>query len=458
MKPIKQEVFRAYDIRGIVDKDFDPEWVEMLGKACGTYFRKNGHKRAIVGHDCRHSSPIYQQSMIKGLLATGVDVIYLNMVATPLFYFAIKFLNARAGVMITASHNPKEFNGFKIWAGESTIHTDEIQKVYQIMRAQDFLISERLQGLATELDIVPAYLDYLTREGRFAQPVKVVVDGGNGAAGEVCATVLEKLGAEVVKLYCEPDGDFPNHHPDPTVMDNLKDLRETILKEKAHLGIGLDGDGDRIGVLDEQGNIIYGDRLLAIYAREVLKKNPGATIIGEVKCSHLLYKDIEKHGGRPIMWKTGHSLIKAKMKEEKALLAGEMSGHMFFADRYFGFDDAIYAAKRLLEIVSQNPDKPISTYLADWPPTFSTPEIRMECPEAIKFKVIEKALEYFRQRYEIIDIDGVRVVFADGWGLLRASNTQPVLVLRFEAESKKRLTEIRALIEEPLKNWIQELS
>lgn len=455
MKAINPEIFRAYDIRGIVDQDFDPEWVEVLGRACGTYFRKQGFKRAVVGHDCRHTSPIYQKSIIKGLTDTGIDVIFLNMVATPLFYFAARTLNFPAGIMITASHNPPEFNGFKIWAGSSTIHTEEIKKIYHIMKEGDFILPN-YKGMATELDIVPAYLNHILAQGKIANPVKVVVDGGNGAGGKVCAELLKKAGAEVIELYCEPDGDFPNHHPDPTVLENIKDLREKVIAEKCHLGIGLDGDADRIGVVDEKGEIVYGDKLLAIFARELLKERPGATIIGEVKCSHLLYQDIAKHGGKPIMWKTGHSLIKAKMKEEKALLAGEMSGHMFFADRYFGFDDAIYAAYRLVKIVSQNPEKKLSSYLADWPKTITTPEIRLNCPEAIKFKVVEKALNYFKEKYEVIDVDGVRIVFPDGWGLLRASNTQPVLVLRFEAESEERLKEIREIIETPLKNWIKE--
>ncbi|MDQ7033074.1 MAG: phosphomannomutase/phosphoglucomutase [Desulfonauticus sp.] len=456
MKPVKKEIFRAYDIRGIVDKDFDPEWVKMLGKACGTYFRRNKITRVAVGHDCRHSSPIYQQKIIEGLVETGMDVIFLNMVATPLFYFAIKFINLKGGIMITASHNPKDFNGFKVWANESTIHTTEILKIYEIMKNQDFFPAKN-KGIATEMDIVPAYIHHLTSDGSLDHSVKVVVDGGNGAAGQVCAEVLRKIGAEVIELYCEPDGDFPNHHPDPTVLENIKDLQQMVQKENC-IGIGLDGDGDRIGVLNEHGGIVYGDRLLAIFARDILKNHPGAAIIGEVKCSHLLYEDIKKHGGKPIMWKTGHSLIKAKMKEENAILAGEMSGHMFFADRYFGFDDAIYAAKRLVEILAKNPGKPLSTYLSDWPKTFSTPEIRMECPEQIKFQVVARALEYFKQQYDVIDIDGVRITFPDGWGLLRASNTQPVLVLRFEAESESRLEEIRRLIEEPLKNWIEELS
>ncbi len=455
MKEIRQDIFRAYDIRGIVDKDFDAEWVEMLGKACGTYFRRMGLDQAVVGHDCRHSSQEYQARIIDGLTSTGVDVVFLNMVSTPLFYFAVKKLERRAGVMITASHNPPDFNGFKVWAEESTIHSEEIQEVYRIMAAGEFYEG---RGMATEMDIRPVYLEYMQIQRAASSRVKVVVDGGNGAAGLDCVQVLEDAGAEVIPIYCQPDGNFPNHHPDPTVMKNNEDLVAAVKKENAQLGIGLDGDGDRIGVVDENGMMIYGDQLLAIYARDVLQQNPGACVIGEVKCSHLMFSDIEKHGGRPIMWKTGHSLIKAKMKEEKALLAGEMSGHMFFADRYYGFDDAVYAARRMVEIVAKKQGEPVSGYLADWPRTVNTPEIRVDCPDKIKFDVVRKAQEYFRQHYDIVDVDGVRITFDDGWALLRASNTQPVLVLRFEAESEARLQELRELIEKPLKNWVQELS
>jgi phosphomannomutase / phosphoglucomutase len=455
MKKINREIFRAYDIRGVVDKDFDPEWVETLGKACGTYFRGLGIDQAVVGHDCRHSSPEYQARVVKGLQSTGVDVVFLNMVATPLFYFAVKKLGRKAGVMVTASHNPSNFNGFKVWAGDGTIHSQEIQNIYEIMVKGEFAVGK---GIAGELDIEPEYLSCLKDQGPIAGPVRVVVDGGNGAAGMVCVKALENAGASVIPIYCEPDGSFPNHHPDPTVMKNNVDLVATVKKEKAQLGIGLDGDGDRIGVVDEKGQMIYGDQLLAVYARDVLKENPGASVIGEVKCSHLLFNDIQKHGGQPIMWKTGHSLIKAKMKEEKSPLAGEMSGHMFFADRYYGFDDAVYSAQRLVEIVAKKKDVPVSSYLDDWPKIFNTPEIRMECPDKIKFRVVEMAQDYFRQDYEIVDVDGVRITFEDGWALLRASNTQPVLVLRFEAESEARLAEFRDIIERPLKKWIEELS
>lgn len=357
--------------------------------------------------------------------------------------------------MITASHNPPEFNGFKIWSGEGTIHSQQIQDLYAIMKEGRFIQGA---GVATHHDIVPAYLEELSSQARLNAPVRVVVDGGNGAGGLICAELLRRIGAEVIELYCEPDGNFPNHHPDPTQDKNNIHLRAKILETKAQVGIGLDGDADRIGVLDEQGRMIYGDRLLAIFAREMLRTQPKATVIGEVKCSHLLFQDIAAHGGKPIMGQAGHSLIKAKMKETGAALAGEMSGHMFFADRYYGFDDALYAALRLVEIIAQNPDKPLSDYLREWPTIFSTPELRMDCPESIKFAVVERAKEYFRKEYDIVDVDGVRLVLPDGWGLLRASNTQPVLVLRFEAQSLERLAEIRALVEQPLQCWIRELT
>jgi phosphomannomutase/phosphoglucomutase len=455
MKDINQGIFRAYDIRGIVGKDFDEEWVETLGRACGTYFRRQGHTQAVVGHDCRHSSPGYQRAMAEGLAATGVDVVVLNMVSTPMFYFAVKTLGRKAGVMITASHNPPEFNGFKVWAGESTIHSEEIQEIYNIMAAGEF---ETGRGVVSEHDIKPAYVEELSAQLSLDKPIKVVVDGGNGAGGDVCAEILKKCGCDVVEIYTEPDGSFPNHHPDPIVVEYMTDLRDKVLEVGAAAGIGLDGDGDRIGIIDEQGDMLYGDQLLAIYARGLLELSPGATIIAEVKCSHLMYLDIKRHGGNGIMWKTGHSLIKAKMRETGAALAGEMSGHMFFADRYYGFDDGAYAALRFVEIMSRKASQPVSSYLADWPKTFNTPEIRKDCPDAIKFDVVSRAQEHFRKNYDMIDVDGVRITFPDGWGLLRASNTQPVLVLRFEAESEQRLAEIREVIEAPLDAWIEEMS
>jgi len=455
MKPIVPDIFRAYDIRGIVDKDFDPQWVEVFGRACGAYFLKNGYSRAVVGHDARLSSPEYQLRLAQGLAATGVDVILVGMVSTPVCYFAAKHLGVNAGVMVTASHNPPEFNGFKVIAGPSTIYAEEIQALYSIMAGGEFPSGT---GLISTHDVLPDYVETLVSQVKLTRPIKVVLDGGNGAGGPATAAVLRGIGAEVVELYCEPDGTFPNHHPDPVVESYMADLIARVKSEGASCGIGLDGDGDRLGVVDETGRLLFGDQLLAIYAREVLRDFPGATVIGEVKCSHLTYKDIAAHGGNPLMGATGHSLIKARMQATGAKLAGEMSGHMFFADRYFGYDDATYAAMRFLEVLDRHPEATAGTLLADWPVTFNTPEIRFDCPDRIKFDVVRRAQEYFRARYEIIDVDGARVVFEDGWGLIRASNTQPVLVLRFEAESPARLAEIRALIEGPLSGWIKEMS
>ena len=449
MKPISREIFRTYDIRGIVDEDFDEEWVERLGRACGAYFLNTGSKTAVVGYDCRQTSPAYSRALAAGLNSTGVDVITIGQVSSPAFYYAVTTLKQTAGVMITASHNPAEYNGFKVWSGKSTIHSDQIQDVYALMEMGEFPTGS---GTLTETDVIPAYIKELSSDVTFDKPVKVVVDGGNGAGGTLTADALEAAGAEVIRLFCEPDGTFPNHHPDPVVEKNMTLLRDKVLAEKADLGIGLDGDGDRIGVITEKGGLMFGDQLVAIYARDILKAFPGASIIGEVKCSHLMYDDIRKHGGDAVMWKTGHSLIKARMREIDAKFAGEMSGHMFFADRYYGFDDATYAAPRIVEILSKS-DLPMSELL-DWPKTYSTPEIRVDCPESRKAEVVGKAVEYFSAKFEAIDIDGVRAVFPDGWGLCRASNTQPVLVLRFEAETPERLEEIRTMFEDKLREWI----
>lgn len=453
MKKIIRDIFRAYDIRGVVDVDFDEEWVLRLGQACGEYFRRNGRKRAVIGHDCRHSSPAYQVALAEGVASTGIDVVLLDRVPTPVFYFAVKHLGMSAGVMITASHNPPEFNGFKIWQGETTIHSEEVQAVYEIMKAGEFSQGE---GIISRHDILPAYEEALLSRRTVARPLKVVVDGGNGTSGDITADILEKAGVEVVRQYCEPDGDFPNHHPDPVVEAYVEDLKARVVAEKADFGVGLDGDGDRIGAVDENGKLLFGDQLLAIYARDLLHQAPGETIVADVKCSHLLFSDIEAHGGRAVMCITGHSIVKARMKELGAALGGEMSGHMFFERDYYGFDDATYGALLLAEVMSRS-DKPMSRQLEDWPETFNTPEIRADCPESIKFDVVRRAQEYFRKDHEVIDMDGARVEFGDGWGLVRASNTQPALVMRFEAESAARLDEIRAAMETPIRQWIEEL-
>ncbi len=454
MKAVNKEIFRAYDIRGIVDVDFDEEWVENLGRACGTWFRSKGWDRAVIGHDCRHSSPAYQAAILRGLNMSGVDVLFLNLVPTPAFYFAAKKLNYKAGIVITASHNPPEFNGFKIWGEDTTIHSGDIQDIYKLMESGDFINGT---GMASFHNIIPSYIEDLLSGIKLKRPVKVVLDGGNGAGGHIALEMLTSAGAEVVPLYCEPDGDFPNHHPDPVVEAYMGDLLKAVVEHGAEAGIGLDGDADRIGAVDETGKLLPGDRLLAIYARDMLSKIPGEMVIGDVKCSHLLFEDVSNHSGNPLMAKTGHSIMKAKMAETGAGLGGEMSGHIFFADRFYGFDDGLYAALRLIEILSQE-EKPLSQMLEDWPETFFTPEIRIDCPEDIKFELVELATAELKKDYNVIDIDGARVVFEDGWALIRASNTQPALTLRFEASSPKRLQQVRDVIESLLSRLTEELS
>ena len=436
-------MFREYDIRGITGKDVTEDDVVLIGKGVGTFLQQHGRKKLTVGRDCRLTSDLYAKKVIEGLRSTGCDIIDIGVCPTPVLYFSIQHLSQEGGVMVTASHNPPEYNGFKLCMDSDSIHGKDIQKILTIINDGAFSQGE---GSLTTADIVTPYRAFVEKNITLARPLKVGVDAGNGTAGVVAVPIMKKLNCEVHDLYCDMDGRFPNHEADPTVLENMKDLI-TLVKDKGlDVGIGYDGDGDRIGVVDEKGKIVFGDKLMIIFAREILSRKPGATFISEVKCSKTMYDDIEKHGGRAIMWKTGHSLIKQKMKEEKAELAGEMSGHMFFGDRYFGFDDAVYASCRLLEILS-NTGKKISELLSDVPETYTTPEIRVECPDDIKFTVVQKVTEYFRERYNVIDIDGVRVLFDDGWGLVRASNTQPALVLRFEALSEERLKEIRNLVE-----------
>jgi len=443
---MNHEMFREYDIRGIAGQDMTEEDVLLIGKGIGTFLIRNGARAITVGRDCRTSSDAYAGQLIAGLRATGCDVTDIGVCPTPVLYFSIQHLQMEGGVMVTASHNPGEYNGFKMCLGLASIHGRQIQEILEMIKASDFADGS---GSLASADVITPYTDYVTSNIRISRPLKIGVDAGNGTAGVVAVPILKKLGCDVHDLYCEMDGTFPNHEADPTVLENMYDLIELVRTEKLDIGIGYDGDGDRIGVVDENGDIIYGDKLLILFAREILTRKPGATFISEVKCSQTLYEDIEKHGGRAIMWKTGHSLIKKKMKEEHAELAGEMSGHMFFADRYFGFDDATYASCRLLEILADSGNN-LSALLADVPRTVNTPEIRVECPDNVKFKVVTAVTEHFRQEYDVIDIDGVRVLFDDGWGLVRASNTQPALVLRFEALTETRLNEIRTLVESVL--------
>ena len=437
------EIFREYDVRGVVNRDLNPDVVYLLGRAIGTYAIHHNVRQMSLGRDCRISSETYQDAVSRGLMAAGVDIIDIGLCATPMLYFSIRHLGVDGGVMITGSHNPPDFNGFKICIGPDTIYGEEIQNLRRIIESETYTAGK---GNIRREEISGKYQDYLFRNVSVGKNLKVIVDAGNGVGGFFALPILRRYGCDVTDLYCDPDGHFPNHFPDPTIPENLRELIRLVSSGKADAGIAYDGDADRLGVITDRGEVLWGDELLLLFARYILKKNPGAAIIGEVKCSQKLYDDITENGGRAIMWKAGHSLIKGKMKEEKALLAGEMSGHIFFADRYFGYDDAIYASLRMLEILSETGMK-LSELLADVPKTFTTPEIRVDCPDRIKFRVVEAVKERFLKTHDIISIDGIRIPFGDGWGLLRASNTQPVLVLRFEATSEERLSAIRSNIE-----------
>ena len=452
---VNPDIFRQYDIRGIWGKDLTDEVAELIGKAFSTYLLKSINKnkaKVTVGWDARLHSPAIRDSLVKGLNSSGIDVIDLGMCPTPLQYYSLFKLPVDGGVMITGSHNPPEFNGFKLSVLKETLFGDNIQVIRKIIEAKDV---RNGSGTIESYPIIDDYFDFLKDKFQSFSGIKVVIDSGNGTAGLVAPRLLKFLGAEVFELYCEPDGRFTNHHPDPVAEKNLVDLVAKVKETNSHVGIGYDGDADRIGIVNEDGEIIWGDRLMIIFAREILKEYPGAKIIGEVKCSQTLYDDISAHGGIPIMWKTGHSLIKEKLKKEHALLAGEMSGHLFFADKYFGYDDAVYASLRLLEIIKKA-GEPYSSkaLLNDAPRMTSTPEIRFDCPDKIKFKIVEKAKDAFKE-YPANTIDGIRIKFDDGWALIRASNTQPALVLRFEAKDEKRLSEIRNFVESKLKKIIE---
>lgn len=454
MAHINPQIFREYDIRGIVDIDLNEDVLERIGKAYGTYIKDFGARVVSIGRDCRLSSPDYARAMTRGINSTGVDVIDIGMVSTPMLYFSLYNLDVGGGVMITASHNPGEYNGIKLCRGKDSVFGGQIQRIREIAEAGEFASGN---GSSRETDLEELYVSFLKENIDMRPGLRAVVDYGNGMVGSIGPRVFREFGCDVTELYVTPDGTFPNHHPDPTVEENLAQLIETVRGGKFKLGIGFDGDGDRIGVVDEKGNIIWGDMLVLVFARDVISRKPGAKIIGDVKCSNRLFDGITEAGGEAIMWKTGHSLIKDKMKVEKASLAGEMSGHIFFADKFFGYDDALYASLRILEIISRT-GKSQSQLLEGIPPAISTPEIRVDCPEAIKFRVVDMVKERLGKSYRIIDIDGVRIEFPDGWGLIRASNTQPALVLRFEAQTEVRLSGIRALIEGELHAVMAELS
>ncbi|PZR03639.1 MAG: phosphomannomutase [Archangium gephyra] len=441
------QIFREYDVRGLVDKDLTDSVVENLGRGLATMVKRAGGSTIVVGRDARLSGQRFRDAFIKGAISTGMHVIDVGIVPTPIVYFAANTLPVEGLAMITGSHNPPEYNGFKMGVGKTTFYGETIQELRKLIERGDFEKSDR-PGTVSDFDAVTPYLHFvLSTVKRGPKKMKVVVDAGNGVGGIVAVPLLEKLGYDVVPLFCEPDGNFPNHHADPTVAKNLELCIAKVKETKADLGVAFDGDADRIGVVDGNGEILWGDKLMILLSRAVLKDVPGAAIVGEVKCSFTMYDDIAKHGGTPIMWKAGHSLIKAKMKETHAALAGEMSGHIFYKHRFFGFDDAPYTAARLLEILS-NEKQSLAELLADVPVTYSSPELRFDTVEEKKFALVQRCTEKLKSKgLELITVDGVRVTFPDGWGLIRASNTTPILVVRYEAKTKERLKEIQALID-----------
>ena len=448
---ISAGIFRQYDIRGIVGKDLTVEAARAVGRAYATYVVERGVSGPIaVGRDNRPSGAELREALVGGLTECGVSVVDIGVVPTPLLYWSLHHLGVAGGIQITGSHNPPEYNGFKMCVGTDSLHGEGIQELFRLQARGKFTAG---RGEVREEAVVDRYVDdVVARVGRLSRRLKVVVDCGNGAGSIVAERLFSRLGVDATYLFCESDGTFPNHYPDPTVVENLEDIIAAVREEGADLGVAFDGDADRIGVVDSRGGIVWGDHVLILYARDVLARTGrGQSVIFDVKCSQALPHAITEAGGKPVMWKTGHSLIKEKMKELHAPIAGEMSGHMFFTEGFYGHDDALYGAVRLLRIVADS-GKGVADLLADVPKFVSTPEIRVDCPEEIKFDVVDRAVQHFRARYEVIDVDGVRVLFGDGWGLIRASNTQPVLVLRFEALTTARLDAIRAEME----GWLRE--
>lgn len=436
-------IFRAYDVRGIVNQTLTPAIVSQLGQAIGSEAISQGNAEIVVGRDGRLSGPSLSEALIEGLMKVGCQVIDIGLVPTPLLYFATYYLKTGNGVMITGSHNPPNYNGFKIVINEQALSGAAIQALKTRIEQQNFAQG---QGSCHQADVHHAYISRVHKDVKLARPFKIVVDCGNGAAGIIAKHLFHALGCEVIELYCEVDGHFPHHHPDPSVPENLVDLREWVQEQQADLGIAFDGDGDRLGVVDAQGKIIWPDRQLILFATDILKRHPGASIIFDVKCTRYLPQIIREQGGEGIMWKTGHSLIKAKMKETGALLGGEMSGHLFFKERWYGFDDALYSAARLLEILSQDPRSP-TEILATLPEAVSTPELKLELAEyGEHFALMQTILERFQfpEAEEFYRIDGLRVHFKQGWGLIRPSNTTPSLIIRFEADNASALSYIQA--------------
>ena len=434
------QIFREYDIRGIADRDLTDDVARAVGRAFADWMRERGKSRIAVGRDVRLSSPRIRSALVEGLLDHGATVIDVGEVPTPALYFAVLRLKADGGVMVTGSHNPIEYNGLKLSEGVSSLHGPDIKELERRARAAT---PGTKRGTLETVSIDDDYLNDLVGRIVLKRPLKVVVDPGNGAASILGPKLIRLLGCEVDAIFAEPDGRFPNHLPDPTVPELMRSLMARVRETGADLGIGFDGDADRVGAVDEKGGLLYGDQLLALYAGDVLSRRPGEPVVFEVKCSQGLVEYVRDHGGIPVMWKAGHSLIKAKMRETKAPLGGEMSGHMFFADEFPGYDDALYGAGRLLRILAAG-TTPLSAMVAALPQAkyVSTPELRLDCPDDRKFQIVAAVLEHFRATHEVLDVDGVRVQFGDGWGLIRASNTQPVLVARFEARSHERLSTI----------------
>jgi phosphomannomutase/phosphoglucomutase len=446
-----QTIFREYDIRGVVGEQLSDETVATVGCAIGTFLNRNGAHRIAVGYDARESSPRFREILTKSLNETGCDVVLIGMVPTPVLYHTVFTKPVDGGVMITGSHNPSNHNGFKVCLGRSALFGPQIQKIKEIALSRNF---SKGAGSTEKHDVLDDYRrDLISRIDVGQRKLKTVIDAGNGMGGTTSVPIYRELGVDVVELFTKPDSNFPNHPPDPAVAENLADLIEAVKHSGADVGIAFDGDADRITVVDETGRIIWGDELMILFSRYVLASHPGATVIAEVKCSQNLFDDIEKHGGNPIMWKAGHSIIKAKMKETGAVLAGEMSGHIFFADSFYGFDDAAYAGARLLEILSKT-EKPLSELLSDLPKKYSTPEIRILCPEEKKAFVIQKIVERFSPDHDVVTIDGARIKFDHGWGLVRPSNTQAIMVLRCEADTEQELQRIQHGLEEMVKEAV----
>jgi phosphomannomutase / phosphoglucomutase len=445
MNEIQEAIFREYDIRGIVETELQDDVVERISSAFAAVFVKEGKQKIVVGMDGRPSSPHLKEIIIENLTKYGLEVLDIGLVPTPVMYYTVFKRNMDGGIVITASHNPGEYNGFKALVGKKAQSGSQVKEIYRIATEEDF--PEEMPGQVTTENILPEYLDYIAKDIKLKKKIKIVVDAGNGTGGITAPDLYRKIGAEVVEIFCQQDGTFPNHYPDPTKVENLKDLIQKVKETDADIGVAFDGDGDRISVVDPEGTILWGDQMTIFFARDMLAKEKGLKIISEVKATEVLYSEITKHGGIPIMWITGYTLIKQKMDEVGAALAGEMSGHIFFNDhRWFGFDDAIYAGARLLEILA-NSEQNLTEMIASIPKAYNTPEIRVNTTEKAKFKIVSYLTNYFKKEYEVIDIDGARIKFPNGWALVRVSNTQPTLVVRFEADSEAHLKEIRDIVE-----------